>query len=274
MRPLKLLKLFSAISLVPLGSLLAGAAQANVIFYEHDNFEGRSFQSSNRINNLQRGGFNDKASSVIVFNERWEICDDEQFRGRCVILRPGRYSSLSELNLNDRVSSARAVSRNSRISDDRYIPTPAPIYDNRRRQNERVYDAPVTDVRAVMGAGSQRCWIEREQAPQRTDDGRNVPGALLGAVLGGVLGHQIGGGRGNDLATAGGAVAGAVIGSNAGRNDYGSTTQDVRRCENVGQGRPAYWDVTYEWRGRVHHAQTTFAPGATLRVNAQGEPRA
>ncbi|MDX2220946.1 MAG: beta/gamma crystallin-related protein [Burkholderiales bacterium] len=260
---------------IALGALLfTGFAHANVIFYEHDNFEGRSFRSDNRVNNFQRSGFNDRASSVIVLNERWEICDDEQMRGNCVVLRPGRYSSLSRMNLNDRVSSARPLPRGARYDDSRYAPPAEPVYDNRRRQNERLYDAPVTSVRAVLGEASQRCWIEREEYTRNRNDERNVPGAVLGALLGGVLGHQVGGGRGKDLATAGGAVAGAVIGSNAGRSDNDYSTRDVRRCETVGNARPNYWDVTYAWRGVEHRVQTTFEPGGTLRVNQNGEPRA
>lgn len=258
------------------GLMVAGLSQANVVFFEHDNFEGRSFQSDNRVNNFQRSGFNDRASSVIVLNERWEICDDAQMRGNCVVLRPGRYSSLSRMNLNDRVSSARPLPRGSRYDDSRYAPPAEPVYDNRRRQNERLYDAQVTSVRAVMGEASQRCWVEREEYARNRGDERNVPGAVLGALLGGVLGHQVGGGRGKDLATASGAVAGAVIGSNTGRsnNDNDYSTRDVRRCETVGNARPKYWDVTYAWRGVEHRVQTTFEPGPTLRVNQAGEPRA
>lgn len=272
-----------SLSLALGGLMVAGLSHASVVFYEHDNFEGRSFQSDNRINNFQRSGFNDRASSVIVLNERWEICDDERMRGNCVVLRPGRYSSLSRMNLNDRVSSARPLPRAARYDDSRYAPPAEPVYDNRRRQNERLYDAPVTSVRAVLGEPSQRCWVEREEfvrnRPDARNDERNVPGAVLGALLGGVLGHQVGGGRGKDLATAGGAVAGAVIGSNAGRSDNSRSddnysTRDVRRCETVGNARPNYWDVTYSWRGVEHRVQTTFEPGATLRVNQNGEPRA
>ena len=83
----------------------------------------------------------------------------------------------------------------------------------KRQGNERLYEATVTSVRAVMGASEQRCWIEREQVGQD----RNLPGAIIGGILGGVLGHQVGGGRGQDIATVGGAVAGAAIGSNAAR---------------------------------------------------------
>ena len=101
-------------------------------------------------------------------------------------------------------------------------------------------------------------------------------GAVAGGVLGGVLGHQIGGGRGQDIATGVGAVGGAVVGANVGRN-YGSgpqySTQNVQRCENVPNGRPAYWDVTYNFRGQYHRVQLTAPPGPTVLVNSRGEPR-
>lgn len=150
----------------------------------------------------------------------------------------------------------------------------APTYDDRRRRNEPLYQADVTSVRAVMGASEQRCWIEREAVPERP--AANVPGALIGAVIGGVLGHQVGGGSGRDLATVGGAVAGAAIGSSVGTDRYGNTvgTQDVQRCSNEpNRNAPAYWDVTYTFRGVSHRAQMTSAPGRTITVNSAGEPR-
>ena len=94
------------------------------------------------------------------------------------------------------------------------------------------------------------------------------------ALIGGVLGHQVGGGSGKDIATVGGAVAGGVIGSNVGRDNtaqYGS--RDVRRCENTTNATPAYWDVTYNFRGQDHQIQMTAPPGTTIAVNRDGVPR-
>jgi uncharacterized protein YcfJ len=147
-------------------------------------------------------------------------------------------------------------------------------YDYRRRQNESVYEAPVTSVRAVVGPPQQRCWVER-QVVDTGAAGINVPGAVVGGIVGGILGHQIGSGRGQDLATGIGAVGGAVVGANAGRYEPGTAyTQDVQRCETVPTtGQLDYWDVTYNFRGYEHHMQTTSAPGRTILVNAQGEPR-
>ena len=148
-------------------------------------------------------------------------------------------------------------------------------YDYRRRENEPLYEAPVTSVRAVVGPPQQRCWVER-QVVDTGAPGINVPGAVVGGVVGGILGHQIGSGRGRDLATGIGAVGGAVVGANVGRDAAGTVvyTQDVQRCANVSTA-PAvdYWDVTYNFRGYEHRVQTTSPPGRTILVNGQGEPR-
>ena len=259
-------------SLVLAGLAMATQASAQVVFYENDGFQGRSFTTERPVGNFERFGFNDRASSVVVLRDRWEVCDDARFSGRCVILRPGRYPSLSALGMSDRISSARIVARSVRVDDSRYAPAPLAVYDNHRRANERLYEAEVTSVHAVLGPPEQRCWVEREQYGH-ADNNVNVPGAVAGAVIGGVLGHQIGSGRGNDVATVGGAVAGGAIGANVGR-DSGSR-HDVQRCENVSsQGRADHWDVTYNFRGQEHRIQMTSAPGPTVTVNAQGEPRA
>jgi uncharacterized protein YcfJ len=252
-------------------------AAAQVTFYEHDGFTGRTFTTQRAVESFERSGFNDRASSVVVLGTPWEVCEDANFGGRCTVLRAGQYPSLSSMGLNDRVSSVRAVSNNARIDDDRYAPPAQPAYDNRRRRNERLYEANVTSVRAVVGTPEQRCWIEQEPVARAPRGNANVPGALIGAVIGGVLGHQVGGGSGRDVATAGGAVVGAVVGANVGRGgDRGEPqTQDVQRCASEpGGARPGYYDVTYDFRGQQHRMQMTTAPGPTVTVNRRGEPRA
>ena len=250
-------------------------ATIQITFYEREGFQGRSFTTRDQIDNFGRFGFNDSASSVIVVGEPREVCEDAGFRGRCVVLRPGRYSSLAEIGLNERVSSVRTVGANTRIEDNRYIPPPVGFYNYQRRDDERLYEARVTSVRAVVGTPEQRCWVEREQVVQ--DQGNaNVPAAIAGAIIGDILGHQVGGGRGKDVATAGGAIAGAAVGANIGRDNNGQPvyTQDVQRCTNVPrQARADYWDVTYNFRGQEYRMQTTTPPGPTITVNGQGEPR-
>lgn len=244
-----------------------------ITFFEQEGFAGRSFKTQERVINFARQGFNDRASSAIVLNHRWEVCENAGFTGRCVVLRPGRYPSLAAMGLNDRISSVKEVLLESRVEDERYAPPPAPIYDSRRRNNERLFEANVTSVRAVVGTPEQRCWVEKEQiAPERS--AANIPAAIAGAVIGGVLGHQIGDGRGRDLATAGGAVAGGLLGANFGRGDTQAQTRDVQRCTNASSaGRPDYWDVSYIFRGQEHRLQMANPPGQTITVNERGEPR-
>jgi len=104
-------------------------AAAQVTFYEYEGFEGRSFTAEEQIGNLGRYGFNDRASSVVVLGDLWEVCEGVRFGSRCVVLRPGRYPSLAAMGLNDRVSSVRSVSRNARIEENRYAPAPVAAYD-------------------------------------------------------------------------------------------------------------------------------------------------
>lgn len=253
---------------------LAAQASAQVTFYENEGFRGRTFAASRPVGDFTRYGFNDRVSSVVVERGRWEVCEDVRFEGRCVVLRPGSYDSLSRMGLNDRVSSVRPADKRRQYSYESQEPLPAPNYEYRRRPNERIYEAPVTSARAVVGAPNERCWIEREQVSQGGRGDPNVGGAVLGAVIGGILGHQVGGGSGRDVATGLGVVGGAAIGANQGRDNNGRTTvQDVRRCETTASTTPTYWDVSYNYRGVEHRVQMSSDPGRTIAVNRDGEPR-
>ena len=260
-------------AIAAVGLACAASAFAEITFYEDDGFRGRTLVTQDRARSMDRQGFNDRASSVIVTGSRWEVCENADFAGRCVVLRPGQYPSLNEFGFNDRVSSARIIPANARVNEDRYAPEPVVERDYRRRNGERLFEAQVTEVRAVMGQAEQRCWMEQQQVPVEQRSG--VPGGIAGAVIGGILGHQIGGGTGQKVATVGGAVGGAMVGSKIGkRNNDEMRTQEVQRCEKTADAKPAYWDVTYTFRGQQHTAQMTAPPGATITVNRNGEPRA
>lgn len=56
--------------------VMAGQAFAQVTFYEDENFHGHSFSAPRQIGNLERFGFNDRASSMVVVGNLWEVCDD------------------------------------------------------------------------------------------------------------------------------------------------------------------------------------------------------
>ena len=49
----------------------------------------------------------DQAGSVIIREGEWQLCDDADFRGKCVVLSPGRYDNLRDMG--DRISSVRRV---------------------------------------------------------------------------------------------------------------------------------------------------------------------
>jgi len=250
----------------------ATTASAQVTFYSRDDFRGQQFTTDRTIRNMDRVGFNDRASSVRVEGGDWQVCEDAGFSGRCVVLRPGEYPTLADIGLDHEISSVRPVEGRYGYNDNRervygadrgYV---AQGYGD--RGNERLYEVPVTSVHAVVGPPEQRCWVERGE--YRGDV--NVPGAVAGAVIGGILGHQIGGGRGRDAATVGGAVAGGALGANVGRDEgYGG---NVEHCRNVSQyDHPDYWDVTYTFRGQEHHVQMASPPGSTITVDQYGEPR-
>jgi uncharacterized protein YcfJ len=259
---------------IGIGALTLGAQAlqaAQITFYEGEGFRGRAFTARGQVDNFMRAGFNDRASSVVVGSGRWEVCEDNQFRGHCVLLQRGSYDSLRGLGLNDRISSVRLASRGGRYED---APPPRDTadYEWRRRPAERVYEVPISSAHAIYGPPEQHCWVEREQVVERS--GPNVGGAVAGAIIGGILGHQIGGRNSRDATTVGGAVVGGAIGANAGRNSTVVSDRDVQRCEaSRSSGPPDYWDVTYNYRGTEHHVQMSGPPGPTILVNRDGMPR-
>jgi uncharacterized protein YcfJ len=254
---------------------LTSQAFAQVTFYENDGWRGRAFTATQPVRDFSRLGFNDRASSVVVDRGQWEVCEDSNFDGRCVVLRKGSYESLRGMGLNDRISSVRPVKARNSYANEAPAPLPQPTYEYRRRPSERIIDVPVTSVRAVVGSPEQRCWVERQQVSEPSR-GNSAGGVIAGALIGGILGHQVGGGTGRDVATAGGAIAGAVVGNNVANNNNNSNNyaRDVRRCENVSNPTPEYWDVTYNYRGQEHRVQMNTQPGNSIAVNSKtGEPR-
>ncbi|MEO8464998.1 MAG: beta/gamma crystallin-related protein [Gammaproteobacteria bacterium] len=259
--------------------LATQAMAAQITFYEGEGFRGRAFTTTSKgVEDFQRSGFNDRASSVIVDSGQWQVCQDVHFGGECVLLGPGSYDSLIRLRMNDRISSVRqADTRGHYESYQTPEPVDAPNYDYRRRPRERVYEARITSVHAVLQQQDQHCWVEREQAEDRRSNDRNTGAKVAGALIGGILGHQIG--KGGPAITLGGAVAGGVVGSKLAQNhddreDRGDTYgRDVRHCESSVRGPPDYWDVTYTYGRQEHRVQMDAPPGNTILVNDRGEPR-
>ncbi|HEU4372064.1 MAG TPA: beta/gamma crystallin-related protein [Telluria sp.] len=70
-------------------------------------FEGQQFGLSGNLRTFEEIGFNDRASSLIIRDGTWEMCEHADFRGQCVVYGPGRYPSLGEMS--NRISSMRRV---------------------------------------------------------------------------------------------------------------------------------------------------------------------
>ena len=67
---------------------------------------------------LRPHAFNDRISSAVVHEGRWEICIDSDFRGGCSILDPGAYPNLGAYA--NRISSVRPL--DGRYGDGRADP--------------------------------------------------------------------------------------------------------------------------------------------------------
>ena len=77
-------------SALTLSALVAAShAAAQITLYEGEGFRGRAYTSAKTVANMNRSGLNDRTSSVVVEDGRWEVCEHEQFGGKCVILRKG-----------------------------------------------------------------------------------------------------------------------------------------------------------------------------------------
>lgn len=88
---------------------MALPAAAELTLYGREEFQGRSVTIREPMRNLEREGFANRASSAIVRDGTYELCDDRGFAGRCVVLGPGRYPTLAAIGLNDAVVSLRPV---------------------------------------------------------------------------------------------------------------------------------------------------------------------
>lgn len=113
------------LALLALPLCWAGAAvpvSAQVRLYERPDFDGRHFSIDKRLSNLERTGFNERAASLVVSRQRWEVCEGSRYRGHCMVLVPGRYPSLDSMGMRQGVSSIRIVADGESIAADRLAP--------------------------------------------------------------------------------------------------------------------------------------------------------
>ncbi|MYM40063.1 beta/gamma crystallin family protein [Duganella qianjiadongensis] len=75
------------------------AVQAGEItLYTRANFGGPAIKLHESEPDLDKLGFNDRTSSVVVSSGRWQVCEHKQYKGRCKLLEKGEYAQLKDFN--------------------------------------------------------------------------------------------------------------------------------------------------------------------------------
>ena len=94
------------------------ALAQHITFFGREAYQGSSITTDRGIGNLQRYGFNERASSAVV-SGNWEACSGPDFTGNCFVLAPGEYPSLRDAGLSEGVSSARVAGGHTAMLDPR-----------------------------------------------------------------------------------------------------------------------------------------------------------
>ena len=85
---------------------------ASITLFEHGDFQGRTLQLTRDAPNFVCLGFNDIVSSVQVEGGTWMLYQHVDYKGKSIILGPGRYNInvIKERIGNDCISSAKCAS--------------------------------------------------------------------------------------------------------------------------------------------------------------------
>jgi hypothetical protein len=112
------------IAMLAFGASAQAQGRPGIVLYQEDNFRGNALPLDGPVRNLVPLHFNDRVSSVQVNYGAWRLCDDEFFRGRCIVVTRDE-PKLDRLGMDDRISSVMPV-------DDRR--------DDRRDRRDRYRD--------------------------------------------------------------------------------------------------------------------------------------
>ena len=84
----------------------------SIILYQDQHFRGRKVTLTDSDTDLQKIGFNDKTSSIVVERGRWILWKDINFRGKYSMIGPGSYDidALEQILGNDVLSSVQKLS--------------------------------------------------------------------------------------------------------------------------------------------------------------------
>lgn len=92
------------IAVLAFGAAAGGQGRPGIILYQEDNFRGNQLPLDGPVRNLVPLHFNDRISSVRVIYGAWRLCEDELFRGRCIVVTHDE-PKLGHLGMDDRISS-------------------------------------------------------------------------------------------------------------------------------------------------------------------------
>lgn len=86
-----------------------------IILFQNDNYRGNQFPVDGPVERLR---FDDRTSSIRVISGTWELCEDDNFRGRCITVSQD-VPKLDRMGFDDRLSSLRPLAgrRDNRRDD-------------------------------------------------------------------------------------------------------------------------------------------------------------
>lgn len=83
------------------------SSEGMVVLYARSDMKGPGLPVNRDVRDLVSINYNDQASSVVVNEGTWELCEDSQYGGRCEVMEPGNYAFLDKLD--KRISSIRRL---------------------------------------------------------------------------------------------------------------------------------------------------------------------
>ena len=91
------------------GPAARGGGEPRAVLYSGHGMSGRTFEiDRDVVRNLERVGFNDRASSLKILDGYWIFCSDANFEGDCRTFGPGDYPNLP-FDLERKISSGRRI---------------------------------------------------------------------------------------------------------------------------------------------------------------------
>ena len=167
MRRIFVLGAVLAAAIVTIGASVQAQNHPQIILFQNDNYRGNQWPVDGPVEKLR---FDDSTSSIRVTGT-WELCEDDNFRGRCIIVNQD-VPKLDRLGFDDRLSSLRPVS--DRPDDRRNDSRDRGRGDDRRGDSGgRGGDDSIRVVAGTYGATCRQPRGNRTAELASTCDGRN-----------------------------------------------------------------------------------------------------